>query len=388
MSTHSHDIDFKEAFTVTDGEQSEVIITGEIPFSELEKARSAAIKKLGKDVELDGFRKGHVPEDILVKHVGEAAILSEMAERTLAHIYPHILEAHKIDAIGYPQINVTKLAPGNPFAFTATVAVLPEITLPDYKALAATTNKGKEEAEVTDADIDKQVEEIMRKKMSYDRLQANAAKEAEAKDNETDNLESATELPTPESEAKKDEAEFDPETAPLPELTDDYVKELGQPGQFTDVTDFKAKVREHLEIEKKREVDANHRAKLTDTIIDASTLTLPKVLIDSELNQMFAQMQEDLTKAGLKFEDYLGHIKKSKEDLEKEWAPAAEKRAKLQLILNEIAKQEEITPDEKAVAEQVTQLKEQHKDADEARVRVYVESVLTNEAVLKMLENL
>ena len=386
MSTHSHDIDFKEAFTVTTGEQSEVTITGEIPFSELEKERSAAIKKLGQDVELDGFRKGHVPEDILVKHIGDAAILSEMAERTLAHIYPHILEAHDIDAIGYPQINVTKLAPDNPFAFTATVAIVPDITLPDYKALAATTNKGKATAEVTDADIDAQVEEIMRKKMSYDRLQANAAKEAENKAQSGENLESATELPTPESEAKKEEEAFDPETAPLPELTDEYVKELGQPGQFTDVADFKAKVREHLEVEKKREVDANHRAKLTDTIIEACTLTLPQVLIDSELNQMFAQMQEDLTRAGLKFEDYLSHIKKTKEDLTKEWTPAAEKRAKLQLVLNEIAKQEEITPDEKEVAEQVKQLKEQHKDADEARVKVYVESVLTNEAVMKMLE--
>ncbi len=172
----------------------------------------------------------------------------------------------------------------------------------------------------------------------------------------------------------------------LPELTDDYVKELGQPGQFETVDDFKSKIREHLGIEKEREVNAAHRAKITDGIIEETKMELPKVLVDSEIEQMFAQMNEDLTRAGLKMDDYLGHIKKTKEELVEEWTPAAEKRAKLQLVLNEIAKTEEIKPDQGLVDTQVDQLKEQYKDADEARVRIYVESILTNEAVMKVLE--
>ena len=165
------------------------------------------------------------------------------------------------------------------------------------------------------------------------------------------------------------------------------MKGLGQPGQFETVDDFKKKVREHLEIEKEREVAAAHRAKVTDAIIDKTTMELPQVLIDSEINQMFAQMEEDLKRANLKMDDYLGHIKKTKEELREEWKPAAEKRAKLQLILNEIANKEEVTPDKAAVDTQVDQLMEQYKDADEAQVRVYVASVLTNEEVMKMLEN-
>jgi len=87
-------------------------------------------------------------------------------------------------------------------------------------------------------------------------------------------------------------------------------------------------------------------------------------------------------------DDYLKHIKKTKEELEKEWTPAAEKRAQLQLILNEIAKDSDIKPDEKQLEEQVKQLLEQFKDADERRVRIYVASMMTNEAVMKMLEAL
>jgi trigger factor len=176
--------------------------------------------------------------------------------------------------------------------------------------------------------------------------------------------------------------------AELPELTDEYVTTLGHEGQFTSVEDFKAKIKEHLSIQKKQDVVAAHRAKITDKIIEESKIDLPQILIDSELEQMFGQMSEDLARANLQMDDYLGHIKKTKDDLKAEWTPAAEKRAKLQLILNEIAKKENITPDQGQLDAQVDQLLEQYKDADAARVRIYVASVMTNEAVMKKLEEM
>jgi FKBP-type peptidyl-prolyl cis-trans isomerase (trigger factor) len=89
----------------------------------------------------------------------------------------------------------------------------------------------------------------------------------------------------------------------------------------------------------------------------------------------------------LKMDDYLTHIKKTKEELEQEWEPAAIKRAKLQLVLNEIAKQENLTPDMEKVEEQAKVLMERFKDADQHRVRIYVASVLLNEEVMKKLES-
>ncbi len=154
------------------------------------------------------------------------------------------------------------------------------------------------------------------------------------------------------------------------------------------MNDFKAKIREHIAIQKKQDAVASHRANLTDKIIDETKVELPQILIDSELDQMFNQMQSDLERANLNMDDYLGHIKKTKDDLKKEWTPAAEKRAKLQLVLNEIAKKETITPDKGQVDAQVDQLMEQYKDADESRVRIYVTSVMQNEAVMQMLESL
>ena len=369
--SHSHSIDFKTAFTIEELPNSQVKITGELPYVELQSERNAALVSLGKNVKLDGFRAGHIPTPILEKHIGEMAVLGEMAERAIAHAYPHIIQEHKIDAIGHPQIEVTKIAPENPLAFTIIVAVVPTFTLPDYGKIAKEINKNRPADTVTDEELTEKIKEIQTQKRAYEKMQNIAAKGAEA-----------TDLPTPESEAAK----ADDKDAPLPELTDEYAKTLGQPGQFETVEDFKTKLREHLEIEKKQNIAAKHRADITDAIIKETKIELPQILIDSEINQMFAQMQEDLNRSELKMDDYLTHIKKTKEDLKAEWTPAAKMRAELQLILNEIAKMEKIVPDIEAVNNQTKELLQRFKDADEHRVRLYVASVILNEEVMKTLE--
>ena len=369
-----------QKISVEKKEGSTVEIKGELPFEALEKHRKVAVEAISKEVEIDGFRKGHVPESILIQKIGEMPILNEMAERALSRVYPEIVAHHKLDVIGYPKISITKLAKDNPLGFTIEVAVVPEITLPDYTALAKKANAEKESKEVTDAEVDKQIEDILRQKAAYERLQSKAAKKGEAAEDHVhgehcDHDHDEEEVPLEDIKDLK-----------IPELTDEFVKTLGQPGQFETVADFKSKIKEHLTIEKAHEVESAHRAKITDSIVAESQMELPQILIDSEINQMFGQMQEDLTRAQLKMDDYLGHIKKTKEELAQEWTPMAEKRAKLQLILNEIAKKENIQADPSVVDHEVSKLLEQYKDADESRVRTYIASVLTNEAVLKKLE--
>lgn len=374
-------MDFVKNFTVTKEADSQVKIAGEIPFEELQKHRTNAIKHIGKDMDIPGFRKGNIPEKMVIAQVGDMAVLSEMAERALALAYPEALKHHKIDAIGYPKIELTKIAQDNPLGFTATVAVLPVITLPDFKKIAAAENKEKASTEVTEAEIEQQIKDILRQKLAYERLQSKAGQTHTHEDG------TVHEGPDHDEEGHVHDEPAIPD-AELPELTDEYVATLGQPDQFKTVVEFKEKIKEHLSIQKEQDVVAAHRAKITDKIIEETKLELPKVLVDSEIEQMFAQMNEDLTRANLSMDDYLQHIKKTKEDLKAEWTPAAEKRAKLQLVLNEIAKNENVIPDKAQLDEQVDQLKEQYKDADEARIRVYVASVMQNEAVMKMLENI
>ncbi len=149
---------------------------------------------------------------------------------------------------------------------------------------------------------------------------------------------------------------------------------------------FKEEIQKHLTTEKTQDVVGKHRAGITDAIIEESEIDLPEVLVKSELGQMFGQMEDDLKRANLTLAGYLEHLNKKEEDLIKEWTPIAEKRAKTQLILNEIAKKESLSPDETAVVDQMKNVLTEYKEADPVRVRVYIESVLRNAKVMEFLE--
>ena len=144
-------------------ERSEVSITGEIPAKQFANYRTQAIKNIAEHVEIPGFRKGKVPENIIVQRLGEEKILYEMAELALKHLYPTLLAEHKIDPIGMPNISITKIAKGSPLGFAITVAVVPEVKLPDYKKIASEVAAEKEEVvEVSEKEVSEAIENIQK----------------------------------------------------------------------------------------------------------------------------------------------------------------------------------------------------------------------------------
>ena len=115
---------------------SEVEIIGEISAEIFMSGKNAAVKEFSEKVEMDGFRKGKIPEDIMIKNLGIEVVLEKMAIIALEKEYPKIISEHKIKAIGRPEITLTKVAENNPLGFKIKTSVLPEITLPDYKKIA------------------------------------------------------------------------------------------------------------------------------------------------------------------------------------------------------------------------------------------------------------
>lgn len=131
---------------------SEAQIFGEISLDFLTKCREDALKHLNTHLDLPGFRKGMVPEDILVKTVGVGVVLEETAEVALAKEYGNILKDSELKPITRPEIKITKLAPGIPLEFQITVATEPEFTLPDYKKIAG---------EIKETEVDKKQAAIL-----------------------------------------------------------------------------------------------------------------------------------------------------------------------------------------------------------------------------------
>ena len=340
-------------------EKSRVEITGSIPTAIWEKNRAEAIKYINDSVSLDGFRKGMVPENILVGKVGEAAILEEMAEISLSKAYLDIIMEEKIDAIGKPEIQVTKLATRNPLEFKIVTAIVPVIKLPDYKKIAKTeaAKSSPDELKVEEKDIEDAILRIRKSRVSH-----------EGHDHEK---------MTAEEHEKSIEAS-------MPELTDDFVKSLGD---FNDIPDFRNKLSAMIAEQKVDAAKEKSRVRIADAISDKSTVELPDVIVESELNRTESQFRADIERMGVKLEDYLQHAKKTLEEVRVEWRPHAEKKAKLQIILNEIAKLEKIVPAKEEVETEVNHIVEHYADADRERATAYAETVLTNEKVFQFLES-
>lgn len=344
----------KEEFPKT----SEVEIKASLPAETLTSFRAKALQKLQEKVSIDGFRKGHVPEAILERHVGAGVVLEEAADLALKSEVPMILAQEKVLGIATPRISVTKLALGNPLEFTVRIEVYPTITLPDYKKIAAKLNAKKETAQVTDKDVDDVLLRLKRERAKIERIEKGEEAEDAAK--------TANDLP--ESE--------------LPELDDVFVKGLGYEG----ISDFTVKLRANIQKDKEAQVREKHRLQIIEAVGAETKAAIPHTLIDHEVHKMEAQFESDLQQAGMSLDQYLAHIKKTHDDLHKEWHEPAEKRAKMELTLAEIAHKESIKADQEEVQKYVAHTLKTHKDAPEERVREYYDHMLRNEAVLRFLE--
>ena len=364
--------------------KSEIEIEGELEAGIFETYFQKALKRLGENTELPGFRKGKAPEAVLLAQLGEMRILEEMAELALSENYPKILDENKIDAIGRPEIAITKLARNNPLGFKIKTAVLPEIKLPDYKKIAKKIIGGETEKEkdtsVTEEELENTILDIRKSRAPRVHMANTTPPDLPLSREEgtvpPDKSFDSESLRLDEGENKGVEE--------LPELNDEFVKALGP---FKDVADFKAKLKENIKLEKGNQLKEKTRLKIMEKIIEESKLEIPEILVQSELGKILYKMESDITAMGLKFEDYLKHLDKTLEDLRKDFRPDAEKKAKLALVLNEIAKAENITADPEAVAKEVAHILEHYKEADPERAQMHAENVLTNEKIFQFLEN-
>ena len=340
--------------------KGEVEIEGEIEASLLNKARERAIKKVGEKIEVDGFRKGNVPEKVILDKFGESFIMEEAAELLLQEHYPLILQELNLDTIGKPSISITKLALGNPLQFKIKTSVLPEIKLPDYKKIAAKVNAKKDtEPSATEKEVDEILLQIRKNKAHFDWHQAN--KDA--------NHHNHPDLDKEES---------------LPALDDEFAK---QAGKFKDLAEMKEKIKENIITDKKLKAVEKKRAEIMDVLVKETQFEVPDILVEAEVSKYMAQMQDEIERAGGKFDDYLGHIKKTEDDLKKEWREPAEKKAKVQLIFNKIAETEKLEPNKEVLENEVKQILEHYPNSSEENARIYVGTVLLNSEVLKLLES-
>lgn len=350
----------------------ELELTIEIPAEVVDGHRSSALKDLAEGIEVPGFRKGKAPENMVLERVGELRVLERAAYRVIEKTYPQILSDEKIESLTQPNISITKIAIGNPLEFKLNLILMPKVELPDYKKIAKNIPTDKDGGNVTDKEVYDYIDHI--RKMRAQAFQnANHSHEGhEHKDGKCEH-----------EDEKNSETDSDKKEPELPELNDEFVKSLGD---FKDVADFKTKLKENMMTEKTSQAGQKRRLEIIEQIVKETKVTIPDVLIEEELRKMTGQFRHDVEQMKMNFEEYLDTVKKTEEDLKKEWRPDAEKRAKMNLILPKIAVEEKLQPNPDEIAREVIALKNHHKDLDQMHATMYVAHVLTNEEVFKFLE--
>lgn len=302
-----------------------------------------ALAEFVKEAELEGFRKGKAPAAMVKEKVGELQLFEEATQRAIQELIPTIMLEEKIDAISMPHVHLTKIALNLPVEFKMHFYVMPEVELGDYKKIAQGVKK--EAVELKSEEVDGYIDQILN------------------------------------SRATKNDAG---ETV-KPELSDEFVKGLGN---FKDVEDFKAQLTENMKTEKEIQASQKRRLEIIEEIIKQTKIKLPEILVEEEQSKMLDEFRGRVESMKMNFEEYLGAIKKTEQELMDEWKEDAVKRAKMNVILPQIASKETIKPEDTEIEKEVSHLKEHYKDLDDNRARIYIAGVLTNEAVFKFLETL
>jgi trigger factor len=415
-------------------EKSQIEISVSLSLEEFKPYLEEGAKKLSETVKIEGFRPGKAPYDVIKSKVGEMSILEEAAQSAVSKTVDQIIldNSDELKPVGTPSVEVTKLAPENPFEFKVTISLLPDIELGKYKDLGLE----KEEAEVDDKKVEKTLNDLAEMRATEELSE----KEAEDGDKVTVDIKISLgnvpiengqhkdlaiilgkdyllpgfdkkilgakagdelnfELVYPEKHHQKNlagkKANFEVKVKGvyqrnIPKVDDDMAKEM----QFKNLSDLKKALIENLKQEKLREVELKMESEMLNKIIDDSKIgEIPDVLIESETKNILAELEQNIARQGGKFEDYLKSIKKTKEELSLEMTPNAIKRVKSALIIREIAVVENIDVSDKEVQDKIDEVKEKYKDnpevekmTNEEGYRSYVKNILNNEKVLAKLK--
>jgi len=368
-------------------------------------------------------------------------ILEESLPKIINAKLREVAVKEKIDIIGFPDISVTQMVPGNDLKFKAKCTILPEIKLGDYKDLKINGKDPKmENVEVSKEEIEQALEFLRKSRAVVKEVErgADRAKKdlveisfegriggvkfegGESKNHPLvltesnlipgfeENLdgmkkgeEKTFDIMFPKDYLKKEfagkKASFDVKMEivkerSLPELNDEFAKSVGK---FENVDQLKASVKDGLTKEKQEKEKEKIRLQLLKEIIKGTELEVSDLLIKNEFTRMKQELEGDVAKMGMKLEDYLLHIGKSISNLEETWRPKAKERVKSSIVLMKIAEQEKITVAKEEIDSAMSNMiysmglsEEELKKIDIDQMRGNVRSRITNMKVLELIESL
>ncbi len=383
-------------------EGNEGVLTINVSVDQFDEALDQAFKKVVKDVNLPGFRKGKIPRKIFENRFGVESLYQDAIDIVLPGAYSEAVEQTEIFPVDQPKIDIDEIEKGKELVFTCEVTVKPEVSLGDYKGLEVE----EESVEVTDEDVENEIESLRQSQaelvlkeeghveegntvvIDYEGFKDGEPFEGGKDENHSLEIGSGQFIPGFEEQLIGKEAGSNSEitvTFPedyqaedlagqevifkvtiheikekeIPELDDEFAKDVDE--EVDSLEQLKEKKKDELKKEKEQAAENAKRETLIEKVTDNAEVNIPEAMVTSELDQMMNEFNQRLQMQGMSSEQFFQFSGQTEEQLREQMKEDAEKRVKTNLTLETIVNTEKLEVTEEDIDKEIDKMVEMYK---------------------------
>ena len=375
-------------------------LTIEVPADDLEKALQSAYMKQKNKIAMPGFRKGKVPRQMIEKMYGPEIFYDDAANTLIPKAYSEAYEECELEIVSRPEINVVQIEKGKSFIFTADVATKPEVKLGEYKGLEVDKVSTRVTQKEVDAKIQEEAEKNAREVVVTDRAVADGdevildfegfvdgeAFEGGKGENYPLTIGSGSFIPGFEEQLVGAEAEKEVEvkvTFPedyhaeelkgkeavfkctvheikakeLPEIDDEFAAEVSE---FDTLEEYKADVKAKINEQKAADGKRNQEDQAVEQAVKNAEYEIPQPMIETQTTQMVEDFAQRIQSQGITLEQYFQFTGLTAEKMMEDMRPQAIKRIETRLVLEAVAKAENIEITDEKIDEELAKMAESY----------------------------
>lgn len=382
-------------------EKNMVKLVIEASAEEFEAGLNAAYNKNKNKISVPGFRKGKAPRKMIEQLYGSQIFFEDAANEIIPDAYADAAKESGLDIVSQPKVSIEQLEAGKSFIFAAEVAVRPEVELGEYKGVEVT----KADAEVTDADVEEELKKVQDQNSRTVSVEDRAVKDGDMTvidfegfidgeafeggkgENYPLTIGSHSFIDTFEEqmigmnigEEKELNVTFPedyhaenlkgkPATfkvtvkeikeKQLPELDDDFAQDVSD---FDTLAEYKDDLKKKIAERKESEAKAKKESEAIEKVVEAAKMDIPQAMIDTQVNRMLEDFAMRLQQQGLSVEQYFQYTGMTADKIMEEMKPEAVKRIKNSLVLEAVAKAENIEVSEEEFEAELQKMADMYK---------------------------
>ncbi len=397
--------------TVEKLEHNMAKITVIVSAEDFDKALMESYNKNKAKYAIHGFRKGHAPQQMIEKVYGEGAFYEGAVDICIDKTYPEAVKESELEIVSRPEMDITQIGKGKDLIYTASVALRPEVTLGEYKGVEVK----KADTAITDEDIEGALKSEQEKNSRLITVEDRAAELGDQTlidfDGSIDGVpfdggkgekyplelgsHSFIEGFEEQIVGHKIDDEFDVNvTFPkeyhaealagkpavfkvklleikkkeLPALDDEFASEISE---FNTLAEYKEDLKKKLSEAKAKRATVENENNVVEKVVENATLDIPDPMVDYQVNNMIRDYAQRMQGQGISLEDYMKYTGTTLEALKEQMKPQAIKRIQTRLVLEAVAKAENIKGSDEAVDTQIQNMAKQY-SMEEEKVREYL----------------